>query len=105
MVFTIVTLAWVFFRAPDIHTAFDMIWHSLQLDKSTLGMAFLAGKTYTLAILFAFIAFEYVIKDVGFNEHVNARPLPYRLSLYSLLLIFILYFGVLDDTSFIYFQF
>ena len=102
--FTVVTFAWVFFRAPSITVAYEIIQRSL-MPHAKFSMALLSGKTYVMPIVVLFMVFEFFIKDKGFVHYLDPKPVYYRLGVLSALMIGILYFGLLNNSSFIYFQF
>jgi D-alanyl-lipoteichoic acid acyltransferase DltB (MBOAT superfamily) len=102
--FSIVSFAWIFFRAPTLSDATFMI------GKIFSGHGSLFMDTDTLVYAFAFIA---LIFTVDFVEEFIGNKIRLLNSKYALvrwitylgLVVMILLFGVLDGGSFIYFQF
>ena len=101
--FVIVNFAWIFFRISDlgdVGTVFRKIFTEPGMpfvDASTLLMGFVA-----LALVFLFD----LVKETKANVHLlSSRHLPIRVLTASLLVVYILAFGVLNGGSFIYFQF
>ncbi len=119
IVFTLVSFAWIFFRARNITEAFYVVSHLfVGLDRITgivgLKMAIdsIGISKYELYVaLIAILAMETIhfIQRHGSIRHMlNRKPLLLRWAVYYLLIISIIFFGVYGGTSnqkFIYFQF
>lgn len=118
--FLLVTLAWVFFRAPNFETAQLMFskmfegWGSLisnvlsgniPYDNLSLGL----GKTPLLTavgVIIFLLAFDKLHSKINMNKWISKQSLPMRYSVY-IGAVFAIYFlgSFKTDSSFIYFQF
>lgn len=102
-VFIMVNIAWVFFRADTISDAF----YALQKMMSVPTMPYLSP----MAMLFGAISMLLLfVKDYTDEYHpewclLNSRHRPIALLTASLLAVYIMLFGVMDSSQFIYFQF
>ena len=103
LTFSVVNFAWIFFRISnlgDVVTIFRKIFTEPGMpfvDVNTLMMGFAA-----MALVFIFD----LVKETNMNVHLlGSRHLPIRVLTASLLVVYILAFGVLNGGSFIYFQF
>ena len=101
--FVIVNFAWIFFRINnlgDVCTVFRKIF-------TEPGMPFLDSNTLLMGFAATVLAFAYdLVKETNANIHLlSSKYLPVRILTASLLIIYILGFGVLNSGSFIYFQF
>ena len=101
--FVIVNFAWIFFRIGnlgDVCTVLRKIFTEPGMpfvDASTLLMGFAA-----MALVFIYD----LVKETNANIHLlSSRYMPVRILTASLLIIYLLGFGVLNGGSFIYFQF
>ena len=103
--FILVTIAWVFFRAPDLHIAFDFLkriatdtWHH---PRQYLHLA--DGKSAVIYIIPVLLGDWWFRRN---ERHIFANiPVAFvRFLLYAVLLFCILYFFH-RNSSFIYFQF
>ncbi|MHA4808308.1 MBOAT family O-acyltransferase [Flavitalea flava] len=121
VVFTLVTVAWVFFRAKDVSQAFYILKNSLsglpqQLREvisnrnfARLEILYLnrpAGEFF-LAILFLLfmIVIHFQQRKDSFDQWVIRKPVYIRWSFYYGLCILFICFGIFDKSEFIYFQF
>jgi alginate O-acetyltransferase complex protein AlgI len=108
--FILVCFAWIFFRANSVSDAFTLInnMKTLHLSQLTLSMF---GKDQMLEFMlsFLFIAILEVIqfqqRKVSWKEMISEQSIWVRSTVYILLLYVILFFGVFNNKSFIYFQF
>lgn len=104
--FTLVCLAWVFFRANTVQDGFTIISNILTLKKGSLFIGFAAGLVYSI-LLIIFL----VIAEVNYEYFNNKLSLIYSKSAmtrglgYVLLVLIILMIGVFNGGQFIYFQF
>ena len=103
LTFTIVNIAWVFFRVSDlgdVMTIFQKIF-------TEPGMPFLDTNTLLMAFFAMAIVFIYdFIKEKNLNIHLlSSKYMVVRYLTVVLLIVYILAFGVLNGGSFIYFQF
>ena len=103
--FLLVNFAWVFFRMPDISSAFDMIGRMFtnfgRVDLSDLGFTVISILGISLAVLcFKDMRDEFFPHKMKF---LNGKVM--RWAIYAVLFCMILTFGVLDGGQFIYGQF
>jgi D-alanyl-lipoteichoic acid acyltransferase DltB (MBOAT superfamily) len=103
--FFLVSLAWIFFRASDLSTAFSIIGKIFTRPGSMF-----IGDWQQLFYSLAAIAFLILIEMIG--ELVGTGNLPFKTNhwfkeqlAYAVLVILILLVGVFDGGQFIYFQF
>ena len=101
--FCFVTLAWVYFRMPDIGDANNLIYHIFDG-----GVPYFDSKTISYSLIAIALVFsaEYLIE---FRRDMYAKIMNnytiIRWSVYIVLTMFILLFGVLDSSQFIYIKF
>ena len=103
LTFCIVSFLWIFFRLDNIHDAFYVI-KKIFTDQGPLFF-----NSHILLVAFASIALL-VIKELSEEFHWKLKLLEndkviIRYATYVFLICFILLFGELDGSSFIYFQF
>lgn len=113
--FVMVNLAWVFFRAHTFEQSIFILssFKNLNLDFVSKGIAFFATnnefREFSISILASFplfIILEILINQNDFNSLIVKRGFFLRWSIYVILAINILAFGVLTAApQFIYFQF
>ena len=101
--FVLVNFAWVFFRSPDIKTG----WEIMSKIFTSSGPLFIEKESLVLGGLSLLLL---VIKDIADEYEIGVDLLSSkRLAISNLsvvlLISFILLFGVLDSSQFIYFQF
>ena len=103
-VFVLTSFAWIFFRANSVDDAF-LIIKKIVVER---GPVFQNLDVLALSVLSIFLLF---LKD-GIDEYMyhaggerNAHVFPVRHLFIPFLITYILLFGVLDNGSFIYFQF
>lgn len=105
--FLFVNLAWIFFRAPDFHSAFQVVTGIF----STTGkpfidtMVFAYGLTSVVIVLIKDIIDEYRMRKTGVGMNRSSTVWVKEVTQIILLSCFILLFGVFDGGQFIYFQF
>ena len=115
-VFILVDFAWIFFRASNLKDAKYVITHLFSFNFSHGMVNALKGNIYkagmapvefvisVLLILFLlfFEAGEHSSRDF---EMVNKRPAAVRWAIYYVILLSIMFYGVFNESQFIYFQF
>jgi alginate O-acetyltransferase complex protein AlgI len=116
-----ITIAWVFFRAPTIKTAFQIIGSIFRNIPNQIS-AILTNQNFqrlqllyvgkeksvlTLCVLFAALIFyiEWRQKSKSFVEHVATFNKPLRYVTYFFLIYGSIFLGVFETNQFIYFQF
>ena len=110
--FTLVTLAWIFFRSANISDALYM----LQQVPAAIGdiISGIAGKTplevktswgMAFAVIGVLEAIHLVQRKNNILSLINGRPLYVRWAAYYALILAIIFLGVFDNRQFIYFQF
>jgi alginate O-acetyltransferase complex protein AlgI len=120
LTFVLVNFAWIFFRAATFESAaqiathlltpaidghyFSMVNNGLQQDALYMGQPFWKFCLSLSLIPFLFVC-DWLIERGYVQTFLHSRPVVVRWSVYYLLVIGILIFGVFDTDSFIYFQF
>lgn len=113
LTFTMVVLAWVFFRADNLSHAF------IYINEMFLGLFHSEGYTETISLLDSevgyttpllvvlFIAIEWLGREGQYAIENIAQKWPpfYRYTFYYLIVFTIMYFGNFSENQFIYFQF
>ena len=115
--FTLVTIAWVFFRANGVRNAiyilkqlpyslseayFFLTTGNLYLGKADLSVV------YLLLCLFLIIFLEtvqFLHSKYDLLKSLNERPIYVRWAFYYAMVLTIIYFGMFENRQFIYFQF
>lgn len=104
--FVIITLAWLVFRMPTLNAGFEIIGKLFINHELTLATCPISSKIYIIIALIIVLikdsVDEYFNKD---NKLLTLQSTFLRWSLYLLLLITILLFGVLNSSQFIYVNF
>lgn len=117
LTFSLVTFAWIFFRAKSISVAFYIIEHSITGLFKDLGKLFqnLPLNIYTgesklqfIIAIGAILLMEYI--HVFQNKSnviswISEKPTFLRWSIYFCICLMIYYFAIFDNRQFIYFQF
>jgi len=115
--FTLVTFAWIFFRANDFYSAVyiskkifigipdvinKFINHQAVFENLGLGRTELVLSV--LLILFLELV-QYLQGKISIIKMLKEKPIYIRWAVYSGLIAMIIFFGVFDERQFIYFQF
>ncbi len=116
IIFIIVCVAWVFFRANSLADAWQIIYGMFTefdagklFDKNTYLIGFKSNefKVVGLSILLLFV-FEYFHRRFNAIKYINLQSAIFRWSFYMFIVLSIVVFGVYGDRNiqeFIYFQF
>ncbi len=101
--FCIVNFAWIFFRINNLEEV-CLVFKKIFTEP---GMPFIDNNTLLTGFVAIALVFAYdLVKETNANIHLlSSRHLSVRILTASLLIIYILGFGVLNGGSFIYFQF
>lgn len=99
--FTLVTFAWIFFRANDLTHAIEYISNLFSLSIFQVPSANRGPIPYILVLLLI----EWIQRERPNPLSVPALSRPVRVAVYTVMLLTILLFGFDDSESFIYFQF
>ena len=115
MTFILVSIAWMFFRASDWKTAYIMVKKINKKFLSTIGKLIESGsidkKDFIVLIISLFILylFERASQKTQVREKISKFSLPFRWSLYILLVHIIVIFGIYGEgynpANFIYMGF
>ena len=114
MVFTIVTLAWVFFRAESLELATILLENMLQFEERGQQISGLAAELLVswqdglglMLALLALMLIDYLSLKGGLNQVFCRLPGVLRWSLYYFLIAEIVFIRTFDNApNFIYFQF
>ncbi|GAB3547745.1 MBOAT family O-acyltransferase [Spirosoma fluminis] len=111
--FSLISFAWIFFRAKNVQDALYIISHlfsNLVSSVNQLKPGFLGSTTYDYIVnflmLFILFAVEYLQGENYIRSYVSRQNVITRVCVYSSLILLILMFGVFDiQEQFIYFQF
>jgi len=105
IVFTLTSLAWIFFRSPDFETAMSVLSGIANLETFTFGSVI--NKFTVLKSAFVVgILLMVEVSDLKFNyQEVSLHKPIFRVVTYTLLLLLISFMGTFDSDAFIYFQF
>ncbi|WP_020601973.1 MBOAT family O-acyltransferase [Spirosoma spitsbergense] len=111
--FSLICVAWIFFRAKNLSDGYYILTHlftnfagSFQYLKPSYLGSTLYDYTVSLFALIVLFFVETVQRSTSINGVVKSWPLLYRVSLYYILVMIILLFGVFNvQEQFIYFQF
>jgi alginate O-acetyltransferase complex protein AlgI len=108
--FVLVCIAWIFFRAVNVSDGFEILSKIFQSDFSDFKFNHLDKAKdfgFTSSIIAAVMVLIMIINEKFQNVHqtsLNNRPVM-DVAFNSLILFFVISFGVFQKTSFIYFQF
>ncbi len=112
--FSLVSFAWIFFRANSIHDAFAIVQKLFAFEEEGAGFkALLKSIRYeqrdfiiaALAIIVMEAVHFYQEKKGSVEAWINARPICLRWGIYYGVLFTIIFLGVWENRQFIYFQF
>ncbi|MCX6248476.1 MAG: MBOAT family protein [Bacteroidetes bacterium] len=114
--FTLVTFAWLFFRANSMNDAINLFtniftgWGQLASVQAVLGTFInpVFSKWEFLIIIFCvplMFLTEYLISTRKYKEMFFRIPLVLRWGFYYFIILFIFTFGKFDNQAFVYFQF
>jgi alginate O-acetyltransferase complex protein AlgI len=100
--FHLVLVAWVFFRAPDVSTAFAIVRHMVVPTGRVLSDPILAQGFLGIALM---VGLELYTRRQQYYENLARFPLSLRFTHALALLFFVVLFGIEKGAQFIYFQF
>jgi len=102
--FFIVTLSWIFFRAPTINDAFSYIGNIFKINNNLYEDIDINLLCYIIAFVFIMLVFEWFNRAYEFGlKHLPSNVLV-RYSIYILLCLIVLQY-LYGENEFIYFQF
>lgn len=106
----LVSFAWIFFRANNVHDSFTLVERLFSTPWSLTGLSVLVAKLPTSMVdLTLLLTLLFVVIDPVYDRWVKREaPAPAGLlgtAAFAALLVGILLFGYFGSTSFIYFQF
>lgn len=115
--FGLVSFAWIFFRAPNVHTAVYIAKHMVtglpeafhmlvdhRYHVLNLGISRQEMMLSVLLIIFLETV-HYTQRKVNLSQKFRQKPAYVRWAVYSCFILAILALGVFEDRQFIYFQF
>lgn len=106
LTFTLVGFAWIFFRANTVSDAFLICKSILTLKPGSLYIGTPASFMYGIIWILFLIVTEYITENYSKRIKVfNSSYKFIRYAGYSIIVIFIILFGVFNGGQFIYFQF
>jgi hypothetical protein len=114
--FTLVTVAWVFFRANSLSDAFFILKklpgvitelpQTLRMQTTTGNLGLSGGKfLLCIAVIMVMEIAHIISAKRSINTLLHKQPRYLRWAVYYLFIMSIVYFGVFEDRQFIYFQF
>ena len=111
--FSLVCVAWIFFRANSISDAWYILTHLFQglsrqliIKGSYFGQGLSANEfVVAVASILLMEGIHAVQRHRRIRHMLSEKPLAFRWAMYLLILLWILYFGVFENRDFIYFQF
>lgn len=116
-VFSLVTFAWIFFRAANIHVAISYVSQMKTIPSevfeilktnsaSFLKMPIEPGEIFLLFLFLGFLEIVHIAQvKYDLFKLLDKKPAPVRWALYYAGILLIYFFGVFGNHSFIYFQF
>ena len=105
IVYTLTSLAWIFFRSPDFETAMRVIRGIATFENFAFASVinkFIVIKGFLL--IFLLLAVEITDEKINYSGVIKVNPV-FRVASFAVLLWLIAVFGAFDANSFIYFQF
>lgn len=105
---SLVIISLYFFRANNISDSFLMLRNSLDFTGTREALVYMLKNnelTFGILMIICLLLAEHLHEKKDLIKAVGSKPLAVRWSLYSGFIFFILIFGVLHQTKFIYFQF
>jgi D-alanyl-lipoteichoic acid acyltransferase DltB (MBOAT superfamily) len=107
LTFSLTTIAWIFFRAEDIHHAISYLSDIIHPSILTLPELITPKleMIYTLLCIFILLLFEWINRDKIHALDIANYKKSNRWMLYLIIIIMIITFGAFNHNSFIYFQF
>ena len=111
--FTLVSFAWIFFRAKDVTTAFIIVKKIFfgipEIFTHPIGIQLYGIGKQDLLISFSLIVFLELVhslqKRINLYYLLSTSPIYIRWAIYYILILTIFSMGVFDHSDFIYFQF
>ncbi len=104
-VFNVVTLAWVFFRAPNLREAILVLERIFTWQPGASSIQGSPHFTFGVLSIFVLFLFQWADRNTSLWERVNTRPSLQRWAAYASLIFVFLLFGQFNSNQFIYFQF
>jgi alginate O-acetyltransferase complex protein AlgI len=104
-VFLLVVIAWIFFRAPNLNVAFEILSESVFLSPRQLYIFSDPRLQAALVLISGFTLMEWVWSERDGERRWLGMRSGWRVAGDYLLILAILAFGVFNRTQFIYFQF
>ena len=107
LTFSLTTIAWIFFRAEDIHHAISYLSNIIHPSILTIPELITPKleMIYTLLCIFILVLFEWMNRDKIHALDIANYNKSNRWMLYLIIIIMIITFGSFNQNSFIYFQF
>ena len=107
LTFSLTTIAWIFFRAEDIHHAISYLSNIIHPSILTFPELITPKleMIYTLLCIFILVLFEWINRDKIHALDIANYNKSNRWMLYLIIIIMIITFGAFNHNSFIYFQF
>ena len=104
--FSLVSLAWVFFRANTVQDGFTIVANIITLKPGSLFVGFSAGFAYSILLIVFLMAAEFNYEYLNNKlSLIYSSKTTLRYAGYALLILVMLMIGVFNGGQFIYFQF
>jgi len=104
--FSLVSLAWVFFRANTVQDGFTIVENIITLKPGSLFVGFSAGFAYSILLIVFLMAAEFNYEYLNNKlSLIYSSKTTLRYAGYVLLILAMLMIGVFNGGQFIYFQF
>lgn len=106
--FILITISWTFFRANTMSDAILIFSKMFQADPFNIDFKSFTDSYSLFLSIFFILLLEFIQafhKKYDILKFISARPLYFRLGLYTCFLVILLNFGIFSSKGFIYFQF
>lgn len=107
--FILVCIAWIFFRSNSVSDSFLLFKNMIKISHNQINLNILGEDHYNLLLSFLFI---FILESVHFMQRkrkliniLTSKHFYIRWTIYLILMLFIINFGVYETKEFIYFQF
>ncbi len=107
LTFSVVIIAWIFFRANTATDAFYILRHFIPTKNNLIGLPLISPASFVLNFLLIGLLFvsESIIEEERKTGYIVIRKPALRYILNFSMIMLILLFGIFEEQSFIYFQF
>jgi D-alanyl-lipoteichoic acid acyltransferase DltB (MBOAT superfamily) len=103
--FVAVMSAWVFFRAASIGDAFHILGEVLSFGSLVSIPSAILASPLAFATIIVLVAVEWLQRDKEHPFQIERIPMPVQMVGFVAIVFFVVAYGAVDETPFIYFQF